>query len=542
MKVSQIIRIIATVFVISLICIVLLIASFFVERSTLKNKEALRAAGIQLSSASDLLTNEARCYVQYGDKVYYDNYMREIEVDKNREKAVEALKKNHATKTELALVQQAADYSNTLAQLETEAFEAVTAGDLEKARELMFGSAYVDGKAPITSTMNKFQQELDTRTTKQANLAMALTTVMILLTAASMVVMMFTIIRCLKKIDEKLVLVSELADDAAEIAKGNISIKQREHREDEIGVLADAFSNMVEAIQKQADFVGLLAGGDYTRNIEVRSEHDSMNLAINNLVDAYNSLMSEIRSATTSVAYGSKAIADSSQMLAEAAVKQADDVEGLSTSVVKVSERIIENAKMASQAATLAGDIQESAEKGSLQMTEMIDAVKEINEASQDIQAVIKTIDDIASKTNLLALNAAIEAARAGEQGKGFAVVADEVRELAAKSAAAAKDTATLIVASIEKAKLGTRIADETSASFVNIVDGIKESASIVTGIAKVSDEQASAIQEINRGIEMVSKVIQENTAAAEQSAATAQEMNAQSFTLETMVGKFKLK
>jgi len=175
-------------------------------------------------------------------------------------------------------------------------------------------------------------------------------------------------------------------------------------------------------------------------------------------------------------------------------------------------------------------------------MDEMIDAVNEINAASQSINKVIKVIDDIAFQTNILALNAAVEAARAGQHGKGFAVVAEEVRNLASKSAEAAKETGIMIQNSMEKAELGSKIANETAAGFNEISEGISESKQLIDQIAQSSKEQAMGISQVNIGIEQVAQVVQQNSATAEQSAASSEEMSGQSALLQELIGQFKLK
>ena len=65
---------------------------------------------------------------------------------------------------------------------------------------------------------------------------------------------------------------------------------------------------------------------------------------------------------------------------------------------------------------------------------ELLSEVTQLQEFTDELQAMTTDVQGIANQTNLLALNAAIEAARAGESGRGFAVVADEVRTLSQRS------------------------------------------------------------------------------------------------------------
>jgi methyl-accepting chemotaxis protein len=313
-------------------------------------------------------------------------------------------------------------------------------------------------------------------------------------------------------------------------------------QDDEIGVLQKSAAMLSEAIGTQTRAMQLIAAGDYSERVPVRSESDIINKAINDMIDKNNSAMSAIRSASTQIFTGSGQISGGAQTLAQGAAEQADTVQEISAEIAGIANKAKYNAEMAGNSAMLAASIMQNAEKGSRQMDEMIDAVNAINQSSQNIQKVIKVIDDIAFQTNILALNASVEAARAGQHGKGFAVVADEVRNLAAKSTAAAKDTSELIADSLEKAKLGTRIAEETAASFGEIVSGIGESNQIAGEIAKSSEGQTADIEQINNGIDRVAQVIHQNSATAEESAAASKEMSEQSAMLQQLVAQFKLK
>ena len=315
------------------------------------------------------------------------------------------------------------------------------------------------------------------------------------------------------------------------------------YRKDEIGWIIKGMNGFIDQVKyvigKEME---LVANGDLTSEVPLLSEKDTIGNLLAKVVNNLNYMFAEINASAEQVVLVSKQIADASQSLAKDSGTQASTMKELSLELADISQKIKDSANMASQAANLAGAIKSNAEKGSLRMDEMIEAVKEINQDSQNISKVIKVIDDIAFQTNILALNAAVEAARAGQHGKGFAVVAEEVRSLAAKSAQAAMETGSLIQNSMEKAKLGVKIAEETATSLSKIVTGINESDQIISEIAKSSTSQSAGIQKINVNLDHVAQIIQYSSTAINESATAAEEMSSKAHALEQSLSIFKLK
>jgi len=311
---------------------------------------------------------------------------------------------------------------------------------------------------------------------------------------------------------------------------------------DEIGETITGAASFVSHVTSIANELAAVSDGDLTVDISKLSDEDTMAVSLIHMIESFSNMFGEIQVTTDQVSNGSRHVAEGAQMLAQGSTQQAASIEQLSSSIAQIAEKTKQNAETAERAAKLSLDIRLSAEKGSRQMDEMIASVKDINTASQSISKIIKTIDDIAFQTNILALNAAVEAARAGQHGKGFAVVAEEVRNLAAKSAEAARETGDMIQNSMEKAELGSSIADETATSLTEIVSGINESSKYIEEIARASEEQRLGISQINIGIDQVAQVISQNSATAQESAAASEEMSSQAAALEQLLRLFKVK
>ena len=333
-----------------------------------------------------------------------------------------------------------------------------------------------------------------------------------------------------------------LGESAKRVALGDISADMNYESRDEIGLLSGELRLMVDSMRQQADVLAVIANGDYTSDMPVRSDADVVNRAVQQIIDNNNHLITEVRDAAEQVATGAEQISTGSQILASGSTQQAASIEEFAAAINEVQAQAEQNNRIAIE--TLS-DTQKAGELMGASMDymhQMTRAMYEISDSSQNIAKVIKVIEDIAFQTNILALNAAVEAARAGSAGKGFAVVADEVRNLASKSAEAAKETAALIEGSARSVSMGNDIATKTGESLAEVAQIAQVNAEGMQRLSEASRQQSLAINEISEGINQISSVVQANSATAEQSAATAEELNAQSSILRQIVSRFRLK
>ncbi|OGT99190.1 MAG: hypothetical protein A2X80_05235 [Geobacteraceae bacterium GWB2_52_12] len=332
---------------------------------------------------------------------------------------------------------------------------------------------------------------------------------------------------------------------------------------------------ITKPLQEAVAATELLASGDF-RNVGDVTGHQASADEVVQLTQSMQSMACSLKELLVRIDSASQEVSTAAARVNSTAISiatGAEEVAAQATTVATASEEmsatsgdIAQNCQMAAEGSQRAT---QSAQNGTgvvestvAIMTLIADKVQEsartvgnLGERSDQIGAIIGTIEDIADQTNLLALNAAIEAARAGEQGRGFAVVADEVRALAERTTRATREIGEMIKAiqsetkgavfameqGVHQVEQGTEEAAKSGIALREILDQINAVAMQVSQIATAAEEQTATTSEISSNMQQITQVVQDTASGAHQSATAAAQLSSNAEELQRLVRQFKL-
>ena len=286
-----------------------------------------------------------------------------------------------------------------------------------------------------------------------------------------------------------------------------------------------------------------IARGDLTSQVEVRIHDETGRLleAIAAMQDRLRSLVAEIGQAADSILVASSEVASGNQDLSIRTEQTSHNLQGASQALGDLTGTVAQSAQAAHQANGLAAKASTAAAEGGEVVTQVVQTMDAISASSRKISDITSVIDSIAFQTNILALNAAVEAARAGEQGRGFAVVAAEVRQLAMRAGEAAREIKGLIATSAQNVETGTALVNGAGHTMGQIVDSIRNVASMISDISTTTLSQTRDINDINTAVARLDQMTQQNSALVEESAAASEGLRHQANELTHLISQFVL-
>ncbi|WP_252223450.1 MULTISPECIES: methyl-accepting chemotaxis protein [unclassified Clostridium] len=427
-------------------------------------------------------------------------------------------------------------YSLLLNNKDLEAYTLITGKydeGIQNARENLIEIGETTNNNALT-----FVQEAE----KTRNLIFILAAIILILMIGS-IIMISRIIQ--SSLLEGINHVKKVSEDLSE---GNLNIDNSYVSDDEMGEMSRDLNETIENLSGYINDISRVIENIANENlnvetlIEYKGNFKPIKDSLDNIISSFNSIFKNIHQASDLVASSSEEIASTTQSLSDGAVEQSNAVEDLFSKFNEVLIKINKNTESTKKADEVFENTRRMVLDGNKKMEELMISMNRIDEMSNEIEAIISTIEDIASQTNLLALNAAIEAARAGDAGKGFAVVAEEVKLLAEQSSKEVKHTNQIIQNSMKFIKNSNVLAKETLDALEDIVKNVDHTSELVKQIANSSEYESEALGDMSVKVDKISEVIQMNSATAEETAAATQELASQAELLEQEISKFRLK
>lgn len=503
----------------------------------------------QYRLGSKALTYAVQTYAVTGKQKYYDDYMRELNEDKNRDIAWAELEKNNIKSSEWALMKQIAELSNGLVPLEEEALKLAGQGNTEEAMSYVFGDEYENTTQEINTLTDDAIQKIQSRV-NQSKRNLRIFQIFIELLYISSFLYLVLQIRKIVRFSE-----NELLEPIIKVSGQMILLSEGqfhtdlalEEDESEVGKMVSAISlmkqNIVGMIREISNILEQMGNGDYCFEMQQDyvGEFGLIKESFIKISGKMRETLNTIREVSQQIDCGSEQLACAAVDLAEGSTEQAGKVSDLVTLMDNMYKSMENSAREAASTLELSTHAGKVLVSGNAKMQELKEAISEISKCSEEIDEIIGTIEAIASETNLLSLNASIEAARAGEAGKGFAIVANQVKSLADESAKAAGETNKLIERTVMAVERGITIADETAENMDEVMKGAREATEKMEQTSRILESDVHNMQKINENIIRVSEIVDNNSATSQETAAVSEEQKAQVESMVELVEKFNI-